>query len=81
VASRSLNVQITGDAKGLAVATRQADGHLDGLGKKTAMVTRGMALGFAAAGAAAAGTLVVGLKKRWTRRWTRRSRRRGSRRS
>jgi hypothetical protein len=63
VASRSLNVQITGDAKGLAVATRQADGHLDGLGKKTAMVTRGMALGFAAAGAAAAGTLVVGLKK------------------
>ncbi len=32
MASRPLNVQITGDAKGLGKATREADGHLDRLG-------------------------------------------------
>jgi hypothetical protein len=63
VATRSLNVQITGDTKQLAVASRQADHHMDGLGKSATRMGKVMALGFAAAGAAAAGALAVGLKK------------------
>jgi hypothetical protein len=56
-ASRSLNVQITGDSKGLGVAAQQADRHMDGLGKSATNMGKVMALGFATAGAAAAGAL------------------------
>jgi hypothetical protein len=47
----------------LGVATRQADGHLEKMGSTAGRVTKGMALGFATAGAAAGRCLVVGLKK------------------
>jgi hypothetical protein len=63
MATRSLNVVISGDAKQLGVATKKAEGHLDNLGSKGAKVGKALALGFATAGAAAGGAFVIGLKK------------------
>lgn len=61
--TRSLNVVIAGDAKPLGRATREADGHLNRLGKTGAKMGKALAFGFAGAAAAAGGALVVGLKK------------------
>lgn len=63
MATRSLNVQITGDARPLSVATDKAGRHIGDLEKRGAKMGKALAVGFAAAGAAAAGALVVGLKK------------------
>jgi hypothetical protein len=56
VATRTLNVQITGDSRGI-------NRVLDHTESKTRRWGSGMAKGFAAVGAAAAGGLAVGLKK------------------
>jgi hypothetical protein len=63
MATRSLNVVIAGDAKPLGVAAKQADAHISKIGGSAARMGKTLALGFAGAGAAAGGALVVGLKK------------------
>jgi hypothetical protein len=63
MATRSLNVVIAGDAKPLGVAAKQADAHISKIGSAGARMGKTLALGFAGAGAAAGGALVVGLKK------------------
>jgi hypothetical protein len=63
MATRSLNVVISGDAKPLGVAAKQAEGHIKGVEGAGVRMGKTLALGFATAGAAAAGALVVGLKK------------------
>jgi hypothetical protein len=63
MATRSLNVVIAGDAKPLGIAAKQADAHISKIGSAGARMGKTLALGFAGAGAAAGGALVVGLKK------------------
>lgn len=63
MATRSLNVVITGDAKQLGIATDKAGKHMADVESRGVKMGKALAGGFAAAGAAAAGALVVGLKK------------------
>jgi hypothetical protein len=63
MATRSLNVVIAGDAKPLGIASKQAEGHIKGVESAGKHMGEVLALGFAAAGAAATGALVLGLKK------------------
>jgi phage-related minor tail protein len=62
MATRSLNVTITGDSKPLGVAAKQADRHMDGVEKSAGRMGKAVKSGFAVA-AVGTGALVVGLKK------------------
>jgi hypothetical protein len=63
MATRRLDVVIAGDAKPLGIAAKQADAHISKIGSAGARMGKTLALGFAGAGVAAGGALVVGLKK------------------
>jgi hypothetical protein len=63
MATRSLNVLISGDPKPLGIASKQAEGHIKGVEGAGVRMGKTLALGFAGRRRRAAGALVVGLKK------------------
>jgi hypothetical protein len=62
IATRSLNVVISGDARQLGLASKQADQHMDKVGKGAGRMSKALTIGFGAA-VAGAGLLAVGLKQ------------------
>lgn len=54
MATRSLNVVITGDSKGIGVAAREADGHLKVIQRSAKVTGQALKIGFGAAAAGAA---------------------------
>lgn len=63
MATRTLNVVISGDAKGVTKATRQVEGSIDRMSRSGSKSLAMLRTGFIAVGAAAATGAVIGIKK------------------